>query len=625
MPSAPKHTMWRPSAHFAAALVVVLASTLTGCDLFSGATDERAPSVEILRPGDRNVVGSSVRFRIAATPRQSDDNYISFVNVTVNGQQAGEAEYIQGTTTPYIFQFDWDSFKVPDGEYRIEAIAFDKFQARGLSNELIVVVKNESAGEGPEVEIVTPRDGDIVSGTERIIAEPKDGQPAITKLDFLIDGATVATVDKAPFSYDWDTTAEPGGNHTIRVRAFSADDVFKYSDPIDVEIAHTDSTIDSTRANVAFTANGFSGEVKGSVAIGFNNDIYFGTLTGKTKDTLYAYTPTGRIRWKAVTGPLRSSPVVGNNEDVFITSEDGRLYGFTSMGKQLWPAYNTNANLRSSPAYGIEGGLFFGDSDGKIHGVSSFDGLPIEGFPTQVTNVPIIVAPVITRDRTIIVAATDGHIYALRPDGTRLWKSSANVGSVSTGMAVVEQEFEVTLPNGQVARSKHTVVYVVSNNGRIYALTVDTNGSINWEYQLTGPTRTSPIVGPDGAIYIGTSTGLMVLEETVDQFTPRLRYIHVAEDVGTPAIDANENVYFVAGKTLRALNPNNKPLWEFDLRMHADGPLTISRNGLLFVAGNNGVLYGIQTGSVGLARAKWPMFQRNSRHSGRIGIDETDG
>lgn len=624
MPSALIHTMWRSSALFAAAAVMVLASTLTGCDLFTGAPDERAPNVEILRPGARNVVGASVRFRIAATPRRTDDNYISVVNLTVNGQLAGEAQYIQGTTSPYIFQFDWDSFDVPDGEYRIEAIAFDKFQARGLSNELIVVVRNESAGDGPEVEIVTPRDGDTVSGTERIIAEPKDAQSPITKVDFMIDGATVATIKKAPFSYDWDTTTEPGGEHILRVRAFSADDVFRFSDPIEVEIAPVD-TSDTTRAQVAFTANGFSGEVKGSVAIGFNNDIYLGTLTGKTKDTLYAYTPNGKIRWKAVTGPLRSSPVVGNNEDVFITSEDGRLYGFTSMGKQLWPSYNTNAILRSSPAFGIEGGLFFGDSNGKIHGINSFDGLQLAGFPTQVTNVPITVSPVITRDRTIIVAATDGFVYALRPDGSLLWKSSANVGSVSAGMAVVEREFEITLPNGQTTRSKQSVVYVVSNNGKIYALTVDTNGSINWEYQLTGPMRSSPVVGPDGAIYIGTSTGLVVLEEEVDQFTPRLRYIHVAQDVGTPAIDSNENVYFVAGKTLRAINPNNKPLWEFDLRMQADGPLTIARNGLLFVAGNNGVLYGIQTGSVGLAREKWPMFQRNSRHSGRIGIDATDG
>lgn len=624
MPSAFIHTMRRCSAPLAAATLVVLALSLTGCDLFSSATDERAPNVQILRPGDRTIVGSTVRIRISASPRENGDNYISFVNVTVNGQQAGEAKHIQATTNPYIFQFEWDTFEVPDGEYRIEAIAFDKFQARGLSNEVILVVKNESSAEGPAVDIVSPRDGDTVSGTQRIIAEPKDGQPAVRKVDFLIDGATVETVESIPFSYDWDTTKEPTGLHTLRVRAYSDDNIFKYSEPIDVEIAQADTT-DTTKAQVAFTANGFSGEVKGSVAVGFNNDIYLGTLTGSTKDTLYAYTPTGTIRWKAVTGPLRSSPVVGNNEDIFITSEDGRLYGFSSMGKQLWPAYNTNEVVRSSPAYGAEGALFFGDSKGRLHGVNSFDGLALDGFPTQVAAAPIIVPPVITRDRTIIVASTDGHLYAVRPNGTLLWKSSAKIGSVSVGMALVEREFDVTLPNGQTTRSKQTVVYAISNNGRIYALTVDTNGSINWEEPLTGPLRSAPVVGPDGAIYIGTSTGLVVLEEEVDQFTPRLRYIHVAEDVGTPVIDSNENVYFVAGKTLRAINPNNKPLWEFDLRMQADGPLTIARNGLLFVAGNNGVLYGIETGSVGLARSKWPMYQRNSRHSGRIGIDATDG
>jgi outer membrane protein assembly factor BamB len=382
---------------------------------------------------------------------------------------------------------------------------------------------------------------------------------------------------------------------------------------------------DTTRGQAVFSANGFKGIVEGGVAVGFNNDLYIATHSGTPKDTLFAFTPQGSIRWKAELGPVRSSPVVGNNEDIFVASEDGRLYGFSSTGKRLWPPYNTGAVIRSSPAFGAEGYIFFGDSEGNVHAVNSFDGLPVVGWPVRPTNVAITVPPVITRDHTVIVAASDGYVWALRPDGRTLWKSSTNIGSVSVGMALVEREFEITLPNGQTARTKNTVVYIVSNSGRIYALTVDTNGSINWEYPLTGPLRSAPVVGPDGTIYVGTSTGMTALNEEVDQFTPRLRFIHVANDVGTPAIDSNENVYFVSGERVIAINPNNMPLWEFDLKMEADGPLTIGRNGLLYVAGSNGVLYGLSTNSVGLAREKWPMFQRNSRHTGRLGNDATDG
>jgi len=45
----------------------------------------------------------------------------------------------------------------------------------------------------------------------------------------------------------------------------------------------------------------------------------------------------------------------------------------------------------------------------------------------------------------------------------------------------------------------------------------------------------------------------------------------------------------------------------------------------LILAGENGALFAFETGSVGLAREKWPTFQRNARHTGRIGIDATDG
>src|SRR5690606_17267349 len=154
-------------------------------------------------------------------------------------------------------------------------------------------------------------------------------------------------------------------------------------------------------------------------------------------DTLYAFSPAGKLRWAFATqGPIRSTPVVGNNEDVFVTSEDGRLYGLTSTGRQLWTPYNTGSLLRSTPALGVEGFLYFGDSDGYVHAVNSFNGLSAAGWPRKVANAPIVVPPVIGRDRILYVAATDGYVYAVGPDGSVKWRSANNIGSVSVGMAL---------------------------------------------------------------------------------------------------------------------------------------------------------------------------------------------
>ena len=603
-------------------LFIICSVYLAACDFFKTPEDFRAPLTQILRPGDRAQVGSEVSIRVSATVQGSEDNYISFVNVTANGEYLGEALYIEDSDPP-IYEYRWDTFTVPDGEYRLEAIAFDRLQARGISNPVVVAVENVSSGEGPATLIAAPRDGDNVTGKVRVIVQRQPGEPDIAYVNILVDGTTVTTLEQAPFEYDWDTSVERYGQHHIRARAYLSPGVFKYSDPVYVNILGgvDPECPDCEEPTAEFQVSGFTGEIKGSVAVGFNNDVYVASLS----DTLYAFSPSQRLRWKRGTkGPIRSTPVVGNNEDIFITSEDGRLYGYTSTGDPLWPAYNTGTVLRSTPALGIEGYLYFGDGDGRVHAVNSFNGLSATGWPRKIANAPIVVPPVIGRDQTVVVAATDGFVYALGSDGALLWRSVQNIGSVSVGMALIEREIVITLPNGDVTSTKTTVLYVVSNDGYIYALSGQ-DGTLLWSYPLTGPLRSGPVVGPDGVIYVGTSTGLIALNEEEDQFTPRLRYIYPAEDVGTPAIDANESIYFVSGTTLIAINPNNTPIWEFPLNGEADGPLTIGRDGLVYVACNNQIMYGVQTGSVGLAQEKWPMFQRNARHSGRLGIDATDG
>lgn len=623
----PPRVAWRS---FAPACAVLLLSLFYGaCDFGMVPADERAPKVQIVRPGDQASVGNEVTVRITATPSGSD-NFISFINVNLNSKLLGEATLVEGSDPP-VYAFTWNTNATADGEYRLEAVAFDRQQARGLSNPVRVKVQNVTAGEGPATLIASPRDNESLEGLVRIIAQPQPGEPAVSRMELLVDGVVIRSLEKAPYEFEWDTSQEGAGSYNLQVRAFSAPGVFKYSSPVSVKVSGSSSGGNNGNGNgtgngkgkVEYRVSGYTGDVKGSVAVGFNNDLYIGTLS----DTLYAFSAAGRLRWKMGTkGPIRSTPVVGNNEDVFVTSEDGRLYGFTSTGMQLWTPYNTGTILRSTPSLGVDGYLYFGDGSGRIHAVNSFNGQSLQGWPIKASSSPIVVPPVMARDRTLIVASTDGFVSAYGPDGTKKWQSKTNVGAVMVGMALVEREFVITLPNGTTTTNKGTVLYVVSNDGFIYALS-GLDGSLSWSYPLNGPLRSGPVVGSDGAIYVGTSTGLIALNEETNAFTPRLRFIYAAEDVGTPAIDANENIYFVSAKKLVSINPNNTPYWAepIDLKTQADGPLTIGRDGRIYVAGNNGILLGVQTGAKGLAKEKWPMFQRNARHTGRLGIDATDG
>ncbi|PIQ63883.1 MAG: hypothetical protein COV99_00570 [Bacteroidetes bacterium CG12_big_fil_rev_8_21_14_0_65_60_17] len=606
------------------AVVLLVAVAVSGCDIFGTAVDERAPRLEILKPTDESTVaGRNVLVQLEAEAL-GDGNFISFINVNINGVRAGEAQF-DGT----FFNFRFNSFDFPDGLYRIEAVAFDKFQARGISSAILVTIQNESDGVGPRVTIVDPEVEDEVNGITRVVARTEPGEPVVTRADLLVNGVAISSRNESvggnTFIFDWDTVDLPVGEHVLEIKAFSGANVFRISEPVTVRKSEGADGTDGGPGSLKWRAFGFNGQVEGAPAIGFNNDIYIGT----TSDTLYTFTSDGALKWKFATfGPIRSSSLVGNNEDVFTVSEDGRLYGLTSQGNRLWNAstsYNSNAALRSSPTLGVDGVIYFGDSEGRVHAVGSFDGLSLAGrWPKKVSDAAIVVPPVIARDRTIIVASTDGHLYALDPQGQLLWKTTQNIGSVMVGMALIEKDISVTLPTGETRTTTANVVYAVSNDGLIYAIAGE-DGSILWSYPLTGPLRSGPVVGPDGTVYVGTSTGLIALNEDADSFTPRLRWVFVAEDVGTPAIDANGIIYFVGRKTLYAINPNNTPFWTYDLNTESDGPLTINRSGELILAGENGALFAFETGSVGLAREKWPTFQRNARHTGRIGIDATDG
>jgi len=606
-------------------LLIMLTGFISGCDIFGTAAEERAPQVEIIRPFDQSAVaGKNLKVSVNAVAL-GEDNWVSYVTLNVNGVQAGTTEF-DGT----YHNLTLDTFQFPDGVYRVEAIAFDRFQARGISAPVLVNINNVSDGPGPIMNITDPSELDAVFGITRIVAVTKPGEPYVTKVDLLIDGVPVATetnpIGGDTFIFDFDADTLPLGEHIFEVKAYSGPTVFRISDDIAVVRSVDDGSSEGVPGSIRWKTPGIVGDVDGAVAVGFNNDLYIGT----TNQILYAFDHNGNKKWEFTTkGAIDSSPLVGNNEDIFVTASGGRLYGLGSEGTKLW-GWNTNyssgSEVRSSPTLAADGTIYFGDSNGFLHAVKSFDGLKslTGSWPVHVTAQSIVTPPVIGRDETIYVGSTDGHVYAYDPRGVKVWKTTENIGSVMVGMALIEKSVSVTLPTGVVNTTTIPVLYVVTNKGRLYSLS-GIDGSVLWSYELAGPLRSGPVIGPDGTIYVGTSVGLIALNEDTDPFTPRLRFIHVADDVGTPVIDSNEVIYFMSGEDIKAINPNNTPAWDFNLQSEADGPLTITRDGALIVVTENGYLYSFETGSVGLNPEKWPTFQRNARHTGRLGIDATDG
>lgn len=73
----------------------------------------------------------------------------------------------------------------------------------------------------PSVQLTAPSDGATVSGSVALDATASD-DTAVSKVDFLIDGALVGSDGAAPYEVMWSSATVPDGTHTVTARAVDA-------------------------------------------------------------------------------------------------------------------------------------------------------------------------------------------------------------------------------------------------------------------------------------------------------------------------------------------------------------------------------------------------------------------
>jgi len=102
-------------------------------------------------------------------------------------------------------------------------------------------------------------------------------------------------------------------------------------------------------------------------------------------------------------------------------------------------------------------------------------------------------------------------------------------------------------------------------------------GTVLWEFETGFRVISSPAIGPDGTVYVGS-----------DDF----------------------KVYALDGKS-------GAKKWEFVTGGGVDSSPALGANGILYVASWDNKVYAIQTSSQGLAKSPWPMRGQNVQHTGR--------
>lgn len=207
---------------------------------------------------------------------------------------------------------------------------------------------------------------------------------------------------------------------------------------------------------------------------------------GVSNDRTITRRNIGRIHvaWRRGTSPsvegINSSPAVAGKQ-VFIGSDDGRLYAFGLGGRRLW-ARKIGGAVRSSPAVS-HGIVYVGGNGGQLQARSAKTGRLLWW---RWLGGPVTASPLVSHGM-VFIGSRGGTFYALRArTGRTVW--SHRIWSVWDGAAY-----------------RDGVVYVGSDQSRVWAFNART-GSRRWTAGMFGRVRSTPAV-TRSRLYIGTDQG----------------------------------------------------------------------------------------------------------------------
>ncbi len=143
-------------------------------------------------------------------------------------------------------------------------------------------------------------------------------------------------------------------------------------------------------------------------------------------------------------------------------------------------------------------------------------------------------------------------------------------------------------------------------------------GNPIWQFVMGNGTRSSPAIGSDGTVYVGSVD--KKLYAINGKSGDKLWEFKTGRPVtSSPAIGSDGTVYVgSADNKLYAINgKSGVKLWEFETGYGVSSSPAIGSDGTVYVGSYDEKLYALNTNSKGLAKSPWPMRGQNARHTGR--------
>lgn len=343
---------------------------------------------------------------------------------------------------------------------------------------------------------------------------------------------------------------------------------------------HTGRSLSDTSGNPGLEKWKKLGYYSSVPAIGAGGTIYVGDNTSYSR--LVALNLDGTVKWKSTIqdGVNIESSAIGPGGTIYIVANDGKLYAFADNGtsgtlKAGWP-FAIGAMVTSSLTIGPGGTIYFG--------------------------------------------SLNDDLYAVNPDGTLKW-------AFRTGGYV----------NSSPAIGADGTIYVGSGDGNLYAVcnTLDTDlntcpggpGTPKWAFPTGGPVESSPAIGRDGTIYVGSDDGgLYAITDKGASYVEKWRFpaggTHALPESSSPAIGADKTIYVGSDDyNLYAITDKGTSYvekWRFAANNYEVGDPAVGGDGTVYVSSNDGNLYAItDKGTSGKLKVggSWPFAAGSTEFS----------
>ncbi len=335
------------------------------------------------------------------------------------------------------------------------------------------------------------------------------------------------------------------------------------------------------------------------------NGYNFGNTRGTGRVTFGGLEATSYTSWSdnqvVCVTPLHAAGVV----DVVVIADNGlsgtKVSAFTYISPPTISSLTPSSGSTSGGTSVTISGSNFGSSRGS--GIVTFGGVEASSYTSWSNDQIVCITPAHAAGAVDVVVTTDNGLSKKELQGytygevvTSPWpmfRGNAQHTAQSLYLGAQTNFRKWTYKAESWVNSSPSVgsdgtIYVGSGDGYVYVLYPDS--SLKWKYQTEGGVYSSPSVGPDGTIYVGSSDGYVYAlypDSSLKWKYQTGRYVY-----SSPSVGSDGTIYVGSWDSyIYVLNPDGSLKWRYQTGDRVQSSPAIGSDGTIYVGSTDNYLY----------------------------------